>query len=67
MANQMLADAEKELGLGPVAMARAMNTNYDTYKHWRSRRSNMTGASARCLELLLMYPRTAKRLAEKKP
>ncbi len=65
MRNEMLIKAEEKLGLGPVALARAMNTNYDTYKDWKSGRSNMTGAAIRCLELLLMYPRTAKKLSER--
>lgn len=55
--------AEKELGLGPVAMSRAMGVGYDTYKDWRSGRRNMTPVAIRCVELLLLYPRTAARLA----
>ena len=63
MPNQMLIEAEKELGLGPVAMATAMGVVYDTYKNWRSERTEMPPVAVRCLELLLMYPRTAKKLS----
>jgi len=61
-----LVEAEKELGLGPVAMSRAMGVSYGTYKDWRSGRREMPPVAIRCLELLRMYPRTARRLAGEK-
>ena len=64
MPNKMLIEAEKELGLGPVAMATAMGVVYDTYKNWRSERTEMPPVAVRCLKLLLMYPRTAKKLSD---
>ena len=59
----MLRKAEEELGLGPVSLSRAMGISYDTYKDWRSGRRNMSPVAVRCLELLLMYPRTALKLS----
>jgi DNA-binding transcriptional regulator YiaG len=60
-----LRDAEKALELGPVALSRAMNTNYDTYKNWRNGSRQMPGAACRCLDLLLARPKEAIRLSVK--
>ena len=56
--------AESALGVGPVALARAMGIVYDTYKNWRSERTTMPPVAVRCLELLLMYPQTARKLSK---
>lgn len=65
MPNEMLMNAEQKLEFGPVAMSRAMGVPYDTYKNWRSERTQMPPVAVRCVELLLMYPRTAKKLGAK--
>lgn len=63
MPNEMLINAEQKLGLGPVALSRALGISYDTYKDWRSERRTMPPVAIRCLELLLMYPKTANKLS----
>ena len=55
-----LTRARKELDLSPFEMARAMGVPYDTYKSWQSGRRAMPAVAVRCVELLLLYPKTAQ-------
>ncbi len=64
MTPKQLTAARKKLGLTPTEMARAMGAPYDTYKDWQSGRRGMTGTTVRCVELLLLHPRTAKQLSK---
>ena len=64
MTPKQLTKARKDLELSPFEMARAMCVPYDTYKSWQSGRRLMPSVAIRCVELLLMYPRTARRLAD---
>jgi DNA-binding transcriptional regulator YiaG len=64
MKNKKLVSARDKLGLSPTQMAKAMGVSYDTYKDWQSGRRSMSNCSHRCLELLLLYPKTAKRLSK---
>ena len=57
-----LTDARKGLGLSPTQMARAMGVSYDTYRSWQSGRRSMPAVADRCVELLLKYPKTARKL-----
>ena len=66
MAPKQLTAARKKLGLTPTEMARAMGVSYDTFKDWQSGRRGMTPVANRCVELLLMSPKTAQRLAEER-
>ena len=52
------------LGLGPVAMSRAMGVSYLTYYQWESGRRTMPAVAVRCVELLVKYPRTATKLGQ---
>jgi len=36
---------ESELGIGPVAAAKKLDTPYDTYKDWKSGRRRMPGVA----------------------
>ncbi len=63
MTPKELTAARKKLGLSPTEMARAMGVSYDTYKSWQSGRRAMPAVAARCVELLLTYPKTARKLA----
>ena len=63
MTSKELTAARKMLGLTPTQMARAMGVSYDTYKSWQSGRRAMPSVAARCVELLLKYPATARKLA----
>ena len=58
-----LTKTRKRLGLSPTQMARAMGVSYDTYRSWQSGRRAMPAVAARCVELLLKYPKTARKLA----
>lgn len=64
MIPEKLTKARLELGLSPVGMAKAMGVPYDTYKDWQSGRRSMPAVAIRCLELLLLYPKTARRLSK---
>ena len=59
------ADFRKALDLSPTEAARALGVTYDTYKDWQSGRRKPSTVVYRCIELLLMYPRTAKRFARR--
>ena len=47
-----LEKAEKQLGLGPIALARELDTPYETYKAWKNERNKMPGAAKVAIELL---------------
>ncbi len=47
-----LISAEKKLGVGPVEMARLLDTPYNTYKAWKSERNVMPGAAYVAIDLL---------------
>ena len=66
MKPEQLTKARKSLGLSPVAMARAMGVPYETFNGWESDRRKMPAVAVRCVELLLLYPKTAQRLAEER-
>ena len=40
---EIITDAERELGCGPVELAQLLNTPYHTLKDWKSGRSKMPG------------------------
>jgi DNA-binding transcriptional regulator YiaG len=63
MSPNKLTRARKKLKLSPTEMAHAMGVPYDTYKNWQSGRRSMPAVAVRCVELLLKYPKTAKKLA----
>ena len=65
MTPEALIEARDTLGLSPVEMARAMGVPYDTYKDWQSGRRSMPAVADRCVELLLLYPKTAVKLSRK--
>jgi hypothetical protein len=65
--NKLLADAETWMEVGPVEMARQLNTPYSTYKKWRNESRPMPGIAVRCLELTLQLkgvPEWMKNTAE---
>jgi len=62
MTPKELTAARKKLELSPTEMARAMGASYDTYKSWQSGRRSMPAVAVRCVELLLIYPKTARKL-----
>jgi len=64
MTPKQLTAARKQLGLTPSEMARAMGVSDDTYKDWQSGKRGMPPVANRCVELLLLSPRLAKRLAD---
>ncbi len=66
MTPRQLKQAREKLHLGPVEMARAMGVSYETYRQWESGRRSMSAAAVRLEELLLLYPKTAQRLAEER-
>ena len=56
-----LTEGRRELPLSPVEMSRAMGVSYETFNGWESGRRKMPAVAIRCVELLLLYPKTAKR------
>jgi len=50
---EVLLNFERELGLGPVAAARKLDTPYATYKDWRSGRYKMPGVAYNAINLWL--------------
>ncbi len=64
MTPKQLTSARKQLGLTPTEMARAMGVSYDTFKDWQSGRRGMPPVANRCVELLQLSPRMARRLAD---
>lgn len=59
--NELLAAAESMFNVGPVEMARQLNTPYSTYKKWRNESRPMPGIATRCVELLVL-----RKVAEEK-
>ena len=59
MTPKQLKSARESLGLGPVDMARLLNTTYPTYYTWSSGISKITGPTARLVEMALKHPETA--------
>ena len=51
---QSLTDAEKELSLGPVALAGELGISYSTYRCWKNESRKMPAVAWRCLELVLI-------------
>ncbi len=64
MTPKEFTSARKKLDLTPTEMARAMGVSYDTFQDWQSGRRGMPPVATRCVELLLLSPRTARRLAD---
>ena len=54
-----------ELDLSPSGAARALGVPYATFKDWQSGRRQFPAVAFRCIELLLMHPDAARRLATK--
>ncbi len=50
---QMILRAEKELGVGPVHLARQLRTPYHTLKDWKNGRSVMPGVAWAAIDLLI--------------
>ncbi len=48
----LLLKAEKELGLGPVALAGELGVSYSTYRCWKNESRGMPPVAWRCLELV---------------
>ena len=51
--SEHLKQAEKSLGIGPVEMARLLNTPYNTYKAWKSGRNKLPGVVYVAIDLLM--------------
>lgn len=47
-----LSQSEKSLGVGPVEMARLLDTPYNTYKSWKSGRNKLPGVARLAVHLL---------------
>lgn len=61
-----LAIAQEILGLGPAALAHALGISSETFSEWESGRQAVPTTVVRCVELLLLHPKTARRLASKR-
>jgi hypothetical protein len=66
MTPKHLIIAQEVLGLGPAAMAHALGISSETFSEWQSGRQAVPTKVVRCVELLLLHPKTARRLAEKR-
>ena len=64
MTPKHLTIAQEMLGIGPAAMARALGISPETFGEWQSGRQAVPARVVRCLELLLLHPETARRLAD---
>jgi len=51
--HKYLSSAEKSLEVGPVEMARLLDTPYNTYKAWKSGRNVMPGIAYTAINLLI--------------
>lgn len=65
MTPEEITTARKELDLKPVAMARAMGVSYEVLYQWESGRRKMPAVAVRCVELLMRYPGTARKLGSR--
>ncbi len=54
-ADELTAIRER-LGLGPVAMSRALGVAYTTYRDWQSGKARIHPSAARLAELMLELP-----------
>lgn len=52
---QTLNNFEKLLGVGPVDASRLLNTNYNTYKAWKSERNTMPGVAHIAISYLILH------------
>jgi hypothetical protein len=50
---RFLTESQQLLGLGPTAMAEALDTNWNTYKAWLYGINPMPGAAAVAIRLML--------------
>ena len=57
---QDIREAERELGLGAIKMALALNTPYETFKFWKSGRSTPPGVLTLAIALLKELKGTKK-------
>ena len=64
--HKYLEQSEKSLGVGPVEMARLLDTPYSTYKAWKSGRNVMPGAAYVAINLLLERARDRQSPEEEK-
>ncbi len=64
MTPEEVTAARAKLALGPVAMARAMGVSYEVFYQWESGRRKMPAVGVRCVEMLLRYPTTARKLGK---
>ena len=48
-----LAQSEKSLEVGPIEMARLLDTSYNTYKAWKSGRNKLPGVAKVAIDLLI--------------
>ncbi len=64
MTPKQLTTAREKLGLSPTEMAKAMGVSYDTFKNWQSGRRAIPAVAVRCVEMLSMHPKTARKLAQ---
>ena len=66
MTPKHLTIAQEMLGLSPFDMAHALGVNTETFSEWQSGRQAVPSKVCRCLELLLLHPKTARRLANQR-
>lgn len=62
----IIFQAELDMNLGPVALARLIDTPYTTFRDWKSGKATMPGAAIRCLELLVTEYERRKRKSEQR-
>jgi hypothetical protein len=62
----IIFQAELDMSLGPVAIARLMATPYTTFRDWKSGKAAMPGAAIRCLEWLVIDYERRKRKSEQR-
>jgi DNA-binding transcriptional regulator YiaG len=51
--HKYLSQSEKSLGVGPVEMARLLDTPYNTYKAWKSGRNKLPGAAIVAINIII--------------
>ena len=61
-----LTIAQEMLGLNPAGMAHALGVSAETFGEWQSGNQAVPPNVCRCLELLLLHPETARRLANER-
>lgn len=50
---KLLQDAEKALGVGPVDLAKMLETNWNTFKSWKAEKNPMPPVAKLALRLLI--------------